>query len=57
MKGVHFDPAMIDLLMKHIDEFLAIYNTSMEKVSKQKVIQEPKKKKRSKIMEWLLQEL
>jgi putative two-component system response regulator len=57
MKGVHFDPAMVDLLMKHIDEFLAIYNTSMEKVSKQKVIQEPKKKKRSKIMEWLLQEL
>lgn len=55
MSAKHFDPALIDIFFKHIDEFLSIYNTSMEQVSQEKESSKgmtPTKK----ILEWLLKE-
>ncbi len=51
--GKHFDPHLIDILFDHIDDFLALYGTSMQKLgNKNSNI----KKKRSWIMNWLLKE-
>ena len=49
--GKHFDPALIDLLFEHIDDFLSLYDTSMQKLRQEKQTQPPKK--RSWLANWL----
>ncbi len=34
--GRHFDPHLVDILFEHIDEFLALYGTSMKEIRSQK---------------------
>ncbi len=54
MRGEHFDPNLIDLFFKNIDTFLDIYNLQIEDEELEKKLN---KKKRGKIMEWLLKEI
>ena len=54
MSGKHFDPYLIDTFFKNINIFLKIYNLEIEKIESERGLN---KKKRGKIMEWLLQEL
>lgn len=54
MRGTHFDPKLIDIFFKNIDEFLKIYDINNNKIEFDKKLN---KKKRNSIMSWLLQEL
>ena len=51
-RGKHFDANLIDIFFTHIDDFLALYGTSMQKLETNHQPQKPKKA-RSKIMNWL----
>jgi len=55
MRGKHFDPKLVDIFFDNLDKFLEIYNAHIENFNTQTKSLETKK--RSKIMEWLLQEL
>jgi len=54
MSGSHFDPHLIDIFFKHIDEFLKIYDIHNHKIELDKKFNT---KKRNTIMSWLFQEL
>ncbi len=54
MKGKHFDPILIDIFFKHVNEFLDIYNIQIKVDELEKSLNS---KKRGKIMEWLLRKL
>ncbi len=49
--GKHFDPHLIDILFKHINEFLALYGTTLKKIQSQKRSQQ--KKKENWLSTWL----
>jgi len=51
MSGKHFDAKLIDILFEHIDDFLQIYNTHIEK---EKLNYKLQSKKKHNIMDWLL---
>ncbi len=51
MSGKHFDPDLIDLFFKNIDDFLEIYNIQIEKEKLEKSLNN---KKRGRIMGWFL---
>jgi len=51
MSGTHFDPKLIKIFFDNIDDFLEIYNVHIEK---NKLEEHMNKKKRGRIMEWLL---
>jgi len=42
--GKHFDPKLVDIFFEHIDEFLALYDTNLQKVKSQTNSQKRKKK-------------
>lgn len=54
MKGKHFDPVLIDIFFKHVNEFLDIYNIQVKIDELEKSLNS---KKRGKIMGWLLGEI
>ncbi|MEA2092344.1 MAG: response regulator [Campylobacterota bacterium] len=49
MSGKQFDPLLVDIFFKNIDEFLKIYNMQLEKKLNHKI----SKKRVKKIVEWL----
>ncbi len=53
MRSKHFDPELIDIFFKNIDVFLNVYNIQVKKENLQRSLN---KKKRGKIMNWLLKE-
>jgi len=55
MKGKHFDPALVDIFLENIDQFLSIYNTNMKEISLTKNSSK-KKTPTQKIFNWLLKE-
>ncbi len=54
MRGEHFDPNLIDLFFENKHVFLQIYDIQ---ITDDKLDKKLNKKKRGKIMEWLLQEI
>jgi len=54
MRGKQFDPELIDIFFKHIEDFLDIYHIQIRIGELEKSLN---KKKRSKIMAWLLREV
>lgn len=50
MKGKHFDPILIDIFFKNVNDFLDIYNIQIKVDALEKSLN---RKKRGKIMEWL----
>ncbi len=53
MSGKSFDPELIDIFFKNIEEFLIIYNLQLNKSSKNKVTKQGMKK----IVDWLFKEI
>jgi len=49
MSGKSFDPELIDVFFKHIDEFLKIYNMQLSEPSEEAI----SKKGMQKIVDWL----
>ena len=54
MSGKHFDPKLIELFFDNLNDFLEIYDTQIEREQLEKTLN---KKKRNKIIEWLLKSL
>jgi len=54
MRGKHFDPVLVDLFFKHLDDFLEIYHVHIQEHQKNQKLSE---KKKGKIIDWLFQEL
>nr|WP_321266500.1 HD domain-containing phosphohydrolase [uncultured Sulfurimonas sp.] len=50
MSGKHFDPKLVDIFFKNIEEFLKIYNQELEKT----ITEIPHKSNMDKVISWLL---
>jgi putative two-component system response regulator len=58
MRGVHFDPQLIDIFFENIDDFLSIYNSNIKKIELEQGIAKGLNKTKMEIIKgWLLQEI